>query len=124
MPTALSRASASAAVPIRKSETAPSRAPWRASSPQGKISRSDGGGLERSRQVEPRLVVEGVGQGDSQRGGGRVVVRLGAANQPGAGALVERLRSCVRTTSGRPWTITVSIGRVIRLCRPSIQRVE
>ena len=31
---------------------------------------------------------------------------------------------CVRASSGRPWMMTVSIGTVIRACRPIIQSVE
>ena len=47
-------------------------------------------GLETACQVVSDLVGQVVGQSGSQGGGGRVVVRLGATDQPGTGTLVKR----------------------------------
>ena len=83
------------------------------------------GGFEGARQVDAGAVGQGIGQRQAQCGGTASRNRARSQRTNRAPVRSRNSSDCfTRASSGRPWMMTVSMGTVIRACRPIIQSVE
>ena len=117
----------STAAPIKKIEAAPTMAQWSDElAHRGRCRESVTGGLRVRARSSPVLLGEDIGKREAKRGSGRSRRPGWSQRTTRAPARVPKVSCCcrVRASSGRPWMMTVSMGTVIRACRPIIQSVE